>query len=43
VVLEIVSLEDESNDCAISFMETRSYWKTKSDLRNYKIQQILTG
>jgi len=41
VVLEIISLEDESNDCAISFIETRSYWKTKSDLRNNKIEQIL--
>ena len=39
--LEIVSLKDESDDCAISFMETRSNWKTKSDLRNNKIEQIL--
>lgn len=41
VVLEIISLEDESNDCAISFIETKNYWKTKSDLRNNKIEQIL--
>jgi hypothetical protein len=41
VSLKIVSLSDESDDCAISFIETRNYWKTKSDLRNNKIEQIL--
>jgi hypothetical protein len=41
VALEIVSITDESDDCAISFIETKNYWKTKSDLRNNKIEQIL--
>jgi hypothetical protein len=37
----IVEAQFQSYDCAISFIETRNYWKTKSDLRNNKIEQIL--
>jgi hypothetical protein len=41
ITLEIVSVNDESDDCVISFLETRKSWKTKRDIRNIKINQIL--
>jgi hypothetical protein len=40
-VIEIVSVNDPTDDCAISFLETREYWKTKRDLREQKLNQIL--
>jgi len=41
ITLEIVNVNDESDDCLISFLETRKNWKTKRDIRNIKISQIL--
>ena len=31
ITLEIVNVNDESDDCLISFLETRKNWKTKRD------------
>lgn len=42
VSLKIVRLSDELDDCVISFLETRGCWKTTADLRNNKIEQILS-
>lgn len=41
MALEIVSVKDNSDDCVISFLETNRFWKSKRDIRNDKIEQIL--